>query len=179
MRASVEIPSVEIPSVEIQPVEIQPVSHPLRHRRARWALLVALAIELVGIAWLVLSPSSAAPDAVTVALSELLTRAGAPGVVADQAFIEFVLNVALFVPLGVTLALLLPQVRWWVWALMGLVMSAVIEGAQLLFLSARSATVWDVVANAAGLAIGALLVAAALQLARRRRSAEIRTEATV
>jgi glycopeptide antibiotics resistance protein len=143
------------------------VNHPLRHRFARWVLVVALVVQLVVLALIVLNPSPAVPTRVVLSLSYRLQQVGVPAALADGAVIEFALNVGMFVPLGITLALLLPRIPWWVWALVGLAISSLIEAAQLLFLSARSATLVDVWANTLGLAAGGLLVAIAFQLLRK------------
>ena len=129
-------------------------------RRWRIALLVALVLELVVIAWLVLNPSPAVPSAAVYDVSALLVTLGIPELLANTNLVEFALNVALFVPPGVTLALLLPKVPWWMWALVGLAASSTIEALQLFLLDDRSATLRDIWANTLGLGIGGLLVAA-------------------
>ena len=140
------------------------MTHPLTHRPARRVLLAALGVEIIGIAWLVLSPSSTAADSVTLALSRLLQAAGAPAILINIGLLEVLLNVWLFVPLGVTLALVVPSLPWWMWALVGLTASSSLEAVQLLFLSARTATLRDIAANTFGLIVGTLLVASWLRL---------------
>ncbi|OOB90059.1 VanZ family protein [Rathayibacter sp. VKM Ac-2630] len=77
--------------------------------------------------------------------------------VIDYDLIERAANVALFVPLGVLLALHL-RARWaWLAVVVGATTSAVIETGQLLFLSDRFATTDDVVMNTLGAAIGTVL----------------------
>lgn len=68
---------------------------------------------------------------------------------------DFALNIALFVPLGVGLAL----AGWPVWraAVVALAVSATIELLQFAVIPGRSATLGDVVSNTIGGAVGALL----------------------
>lgn len=73
--------------------------------------------------------------------------------------LEFFGNIALFVPFGLLVALLLPRRhRWWT-LLIGAGVSAVIEGCQALFLPGRVASIGDVAANTLGTLVGTLLVA--------------------
>ena len=67
--------------------------------------------------------------------------------------IEFGANVLLFMPLGVLLALLLGR-RWPLSIPIALFASIAIELGQWLFLAERTSSLWDVVANALGAAIG-------------------------
>ena len=130
---------------------------PPQHRTSRWLLLAALVVELVVVAWLVLNPSPAVPSAAVEDVSAALAAVGLPGWLTDTSLVEFVLNVGLFVPLGITLALLLPRVPWWMWMLIGLAVSSGIEALQLFFLADRSPTLRDVWANTLGLGLGALV----------------------
>jgi hypothetical protein len=100
-------------------------------------------------------------------------RHGLPMV--DYAFIESTANIALFVPLGLLLALNLRLRRAWVAVAVGAVVSSLIEAGQLLFLSARFATVDDVVMNTSGALLGAVagvLLRMVVRARRRRRAAE-------
>ena len=89
------------------------------------------------------------------------------GISASSAYsvIEVGANVALFVPLGALLAWWIPGWPWWRVALVGALISAVIEVVQAVTPLDRTASVIDVVANTAGTALGAL---AARWIARRR-----------
>jgi glycopeptide antibiotics resistance protein len=73
------------------------------------------------------------------------------------ATLEFGANIAMFVPLGFLLSLVLPSRIWWIAIIACPVISTGIEVAQHLFLSGRFATVSDVIANSAGGAVGAVL----------------------
>lgn len=141
----------------------------LRRGELRALLWLALAVEAVVTAWLVLNPSPAVPTAAVLDLSEWLAGLGVPSRIADGSVVEFVLNVALFVPIGATLRLLVRPVPWWAWPVVGFVLSSAIELSQLAFLDARSATWRDVWANTIGLALGAAGAAAAVLLWRQRR----------
>jgi hypothetical protein len=129
---------------------------------AAW-LLVAYGV--VGAA-LVFEPyPHAADDSVDIG-HELLAAIGLGGVVSWGA-VEFLLNVALFVPLSFLGAVAIPRIRRLQWVGIGLLFSLTIEFTQLLVFPDRSATVWDVIANTLGALLGALL---AVRL--RRRAAE-------
>jgi len=71
--------------------------------------------------------------------------------------IESLANVAMFVPFGVLLALMLPARRAWVVPI-ALAASLAMEAGQALFLPARTSSVADVVANVGGAAIGLAVV---------------------
>jgi VanZ family protein len=146
--------------------------HPLSHRKARWALLAALVAQLAVLAYVVFHPDADMPSSVVRRVSAKLSSWGVPDLLADTELVEFALNVLMFVPIGATLALLLPRVPWWLWALVGLAASSSIEALQLVFLSDRSATLRDVAANTLGLVTGGWVVHAALHLAHRRTQAD-------
>ncbi|WP_223626575.1 VanZ family protein [Microbacterium sp. EST19A] len=84
---------------------------------------------------------------------------------ARSAFVlEILANVALFVPIGLLLALAWPRLRLWQTVLIGALMSVLIETVQGLMPS-RFPTLSDVIANTTGTLIGALIVAFILYLA--------------
>ena len=90
-------------------------------------------------------------------VSHLLVWAGVPHAVAGQV-LEAILNVLMFVPLGLLLAFLMPSRRWWWLAV--LTCAAVSFGVELIqavALAGRSATLIDFVANSTGGAIGSLI----------------------
>ena len=116
---------------------------------------VALAGWLALIAAILLSPSDAAPSWLVETSSRLTDSVGVPAALAAPHRVEVGLNVLLFLPLSL--------LGWFVtgrrsvpfWLVVGLVVSAVIELAQLA-IPGRVSTVQDVVANTAGAAIGAV-----------------------
>ncbi len=73
--------------------------------------------------------------------------------------LEFAANLLLFLPAGLLAALVLPSRRWWLVAAVSPVLSAVLELGQAVFLSGRSPSVRDVLANGLGGAAGALISA--------------------
>ncbi|MFT4050820.1 MAG: VanZ family protein [Microbacterium sp.] len=70
--------------------------------------------------------------------------------------IEFIANIALFVPFGLLLALILSQ-RWLVLPI-AFVTTVLIEGIQAVILDERTPSLYDIVANLAGACVGLLLV---------------------
>jgi VanZ family protein len=82
---------------------------------------------------------------------------------------RFLANVALFVPLALIVGL--ATRRWWIGLLVGIATSAASEFVQR-SLPGRVASVEDVVANAFGSAIGALLVLVVLRSPRGRHHAD-------
>lgn len=94
----------------------------------------------------------------TSALDEGLAWAqahDAPGFV-DYAFLEFTANILAYVPIGCIGVLAFGSHRWgWV-VLFGIVASATVELTQALFLTARTASLADILANSLGVLVGAL-----------------------
>ena len=131
----------------------------LAHVPVRRLLAVLLVIELLGIVWLVLDPSPATPTGAVERLSRFLMGFGLPAWLVGGDQVEFALNVALFVPLTALAALLWPRLPLWGWVLVGFAMSSTLEWVQLAFLSDRSSTSRDIIANTLGALIGAGLVA--------------------
>jgi len=124
-------------------------------RRHAAALRVALAAYSVVVALVLGWPTPTVPVVGTLELvSRWLREAGAPDWVGGS-LLEFVCNIALFVPFGALVALAVPRRPWWWAALTGFAFSLVAELTQEFFLPHRSGTVSDVVANTAGTAIGA------------------------
>ena len=69
--------------------------------------------------------------------------------------VELAANVALFVPFGLLLTLVLRRGRWWVAVLAGFGVSMLAEVAQKVLLPGRSGTPRDVLTNTVGTLIGA------------------------
>ncbi|WP_195907774.1 VanZ family protein [Microbacterium gorillae] len=70
--------------------------------------------------------------------------------------LEFLANVAMFIPLGFLLGLVLPRRGIWVGILLLPAFSAGVEACQAMFLAARFATIGDVIANSIGGWVGLL-----------------------
>ncbi|MCT9001992.1 VanZ family protein [Microbacterium memoriense] len=90
-------------------------------------------------------------------IAELHER-GVPGFI-DYAFIEFCANIVLFIPAGLVFGLIVPVRFTLIALLLGPALSGAIEMGQHFLLSARYATVADVVANSLGATIGVLIAA--------------------
>ncbi len=85
--------------------------------------------------------------------------------------IEFAGNVLFFVPAGFLAALVLLRHDWWLVAVLAPAFSALLEGAQAVFLPERQPSAMDVVANGIGGAVGAVLaVGVRTVLGRRMRA---------
>lgn len=82
--------------------------------------------------------------------------------------IEFVANIVLFLPLGVLLPPALPRAPLTLLLVVPVLASIGIETAQLLLLSGRTPDPVDVLANSTGGAVGLLVGADLVRLARRR-----------
>jgi hypothetical protein len=124
-------------------------------RTVRRAGSLVVACALVVIAAVTLGPSSTG-----VSLPFFCIACGSIGGV------DFVLNVSLFVPLGVGLSLLLRNSARVV--LIGLLITLAIEALQWRAIPGRDAALGDIVANSCGAWLGALLTSAAPSLWRAR-----------
>jgi glycopeptide antibiotics resistance protein len=85
----------------------------------------------------------------------------------DFATVEFIANVAMFVPLGLFFLLLLGRGRWWLAILFGIALTVVIEFVQQA-LPSRVSDPRDLVANSIGATLG-VLVALVMTAAKARR----------
>ena len=113
----------------------------------------AFILALVVGAYLVFQPGADTASEAIQWFSRLFVDLGIPYQRASGV-VEFVLNVALFVPGAAAAALLWRRVRWWQWILVGFLISAGIEGLQGFFLASRDAQVRDLVSNTLGAALG-------------------------
>lgn len=87
----------------------------------------------------------------------------------DYARLEWSANVALFIPFGLLVGLMLPRRYVWAACLCGIAASFGIETAQSVLLPLRYATVNDVLANSLGTGIGVCLAYLLHSLPRLRR----------
>ena len=85
----------------------------------------------------------------------------------DFATVEFLANVAMFMPLGLFFVLLLGRRRWWLAIMFGVALTIAIEFVQLA-LPSRVSDPRDLVANALGTTLG-VLVALVVTAAKARR----------
>ena len=126
------------------------------------ALSLTLGIYLVALAWLTLTPSSTSGEALSILRRLLLVMQSIDALAwvrYDQ--VEFVANIALFVPMGVLMTLLLGRRGWWAALAVGVIASCWIELAQYVWLPSRVADPRDLVSNSIGTAIGVIVVLAA------------------
>ena len=143
------------------------------HRHPFLSLLTFLYLGFVG--WLTLTPapiSSDDNDLIQRVLARLQRVDGLSWLTFDR--LEFLANVALFVPVGVFFLLLFGTRFWWVAAFAGFVMTVAIETVQR-SIPGRVSDERDIVANTLGALIGVVLgvvltLPAALRRSRRRRT---------
>jgi len=128
--------------------------------RTRRRALTALAVYAVAALVLLLSPGG--PSAALGLVVTWIREAGWTDF--RQGWVEVPANIALFLPFGFLLTVVLR--RWWCGALIGIALSVCVELVQIV-LPERTASTRDVLANGAGAAIGALI--AWLTVVRRRR----------
>ena len=133
---------------------------------------------LVFVAWLTLTPGDVAPissDFVERVLNRLQGYDDLAWLTYNRA--EFLANIALFVPIGVFLLLLVGTRFWWVAAGLAFVMTSAIETAQR-SIPGRVPDERDLFANTLGALVGialaiVLTLPATLRRQRRRRSASV------
>src|SRR5262245_25939436 len=136
---------------------------------------------LVFVAWLTLTPEPIGPDQqqfIQRVLDGLHRRGYAETL--DYSQLEFLANVALFVPIGVFLLLLFGAGGWWLAAIGSFAMTAVIETLQQ-GIPGRVSDDRDLMANTIGALIGiviALLLTLPATLRRRDRKRYERERAT-
>ena len=129
-------------------------------RAARWAL----AAYGVVLGFMLLAPSSAAASWLILGVTERVTDLGIPATLATTYRVEFLLNVAAFVPLTALGTLIWRRLTWRDWTAFGFVASFAVEAFQALGLDDRSATHVDVVANTLGALLGAVAALVAVRL---------------
>lgn len=143
----------------------------LRHPILSLTTLAYLAI----VGWLTLSPQAAPVNTSLLwRLAEFFGRHSATDWITFS-LLEFVANIALFVPFGLFFVLLLGRRLWWLAIALGLLATAAIEFAQQ-YIVGRVSDPRDLVANATGAVLGALL-ALVLTTAKARRIAAAREAA--
>lgn len=133
------------------------MAHSLNRRSRLWAGTV-FPLYLIGLGWIVFAPGEDASK-VTGVVDWVAARLGASGFNEAHAYtvLEFLANIALFVPFGMLMALVFVRLPWWLITTLGCATSITIELIQLA-LPTRYSTLSDVIANTAGAAAGALLI---------------------
>ncbi|MBN6190626.1 VanZ family protein [Microbacterium sp. K41] len=122
--------------------------------------------------WLPASVSAKVTGLVGV-MAAWVSDAGIASYERSAVVLEILANVALFVPVGLLLALALPRLRLWQVVLCGGLMSVVIEAVQGLMPS-RVPALSDIIANTSGTLIGAVLALVLLRLVAGDRPAAAR-----
>jgi VanZ family protein len=139
-------------------------AHPPRTGRA---VLTLLTLAYTGfVCRVTMDPTppdvSSGTSTVTLALDRLAQHPATAWITFD--LVEFLANVAMFVPFGLLVVLLVGSRRWWLAVLAGALFTGVIESVQGLFLPARVADPSDLVANTLGALIGAVIALGAQSL---------------
>jgi glycopeptide antibiotics resistance protein len=141
-----------------QPVVVRPLA----------AVMLAAYVAAVGV---VVSFPSPVDQSIRPHIYRFLWRAHRRGLPewVGYAQVEWLANVALFTPIGALIVLALGR-RFVITAVaVGVVLSLLAEGAQLLLLPDRFATIEDVLANGVGSAAGALLAGGVIRACVSRR----------
>lgn len=114
-----------------------------------------LCAYLVALGWIVFAPASDASQVTGIVATLARFAAGSGLLTFAQAYtlLEFLANVALFVPFGVLWPFAASRLRPMAVVALGLATSAGIELVQLL-LPSRVPSLWDVIANTLGTAFG-------------------------
>jgi len=127
--------------------------------RARFLLaLVLLVLYTSFVLMVVLWPTPVDRDyqSSITRLLEVLHRHGVPGWFGYNK-LEFGANIAMFVPVGFLVSLVLPARVWWLVLLICPAFSGLIELTQGVFLEERVSSLLDVLANSAGGLVGAIV----------------------
>jgi hypothetical protein len=133
-------------------------------RRVLWA---ALALWCAVLALALLAPSSTEQSALVEHVRELGLRMGFSPETATPQRAEFLANAAILAPVSALGSLLWPRTRWQDWTAIAFVASTAVELFQGLFLTHRTPSTVDVVANTLGGLLGALVVVIGRAVQRR------------
>jgi VanZ like protein len=116
-----------------------------------------LAAYTVFVLFVTLTPRGPGEGVLTRWVSDVLDDLHARGLLlwVDFLTIEFIANIAMFVPLGLLTALVLDRRRRWLLLIVGTAFSGLIELLQLLFLPERFADWRDLLSNTIGFLVGA------------------------
>lgn len=140
-------------------------------------LSVLTVLYLAGVAWVTLGPEpyDAGTSSVLWRFLDFFGRYEATDWITFGR-VEFAANIAMFIPLGMFLVLLLGRRRWWLAILLCVAVSCAIEISQGALLPTRVSDLADVVANSSGGTVGVLLgvVLMSISLARRGRRGRVR-----
>ncbi|QIG44679.1 VanZ family protein [Nocardioides anomalus] len=133
-------------------------------RRVLWA---ALLVWCGVLALALLAPSSAEQSALVEHVRDVGLRLGFSPETATPVRAEFLANAAILAPVSALGSLLWARTRWQDWTAIAFVLSTGVELFQGLFLSHRTPSTVDVVANTLGGLAGALVVEVVRRVRRR------------
>ena len=142
-------------------------------RAARMVGLAAFAIYIVTLLWASLNPEpidGSGPIRQFVAWVLNYTSVSKTWHWLDYNTLEALANVALYVPLGLSLAILLRKLPWWADALIGICVTGSVELTQRLLLPDRFGTWADVLHNSIGVLIGVISARSIAALVSRQRA---------
>jgi glycopeptide antibiotics resistance protein len=134
-------------------------------RRSVRGLILAY---VAGMAILVFAPSMGLPERTIYYAQRLLRMLHAPSIISRGGSVQFELNVLLFLPLVMLVALSFRRRPVWWWTFVFAAASGGIELVQWIGLPGRDASALDVLANTLGAAGGAALAALVRWEVRRR-----------
>ncbi len=128
-----------------------------------------LLLYLVGLAYVLLNPSSEFPSRLVASAAEVGREAGLPAALLLPERAEFVANVLIIIPAAAAAAWVWPARSWADWTAYGYIGSMAVEAAQAVLFVGRSATYVDVVSNTLGALVGAVAGKAVHRMVARRR----------
>jgi len=133
-----------------------------------------LYLGVVGLLTLGPQPLDEGTDSIVWKILGFFTRY--PSLHITYSTLEFLANVAMFVPVGLFFLLLLGRRRWWLAIVLGVALTCSIEFAQI-FIPGRVSDYRDVVSNSMGATAGVILALLLTWPAAIRRSRERRMQA--
>ena len=144
-----------------EPVYLDPVTEQAQDSGARGAGLagrvgVLLLVYVLVLGAVLFSPTNSVQTAAVTDVHRVLQPL-LPDAWVSFTCVEVLLNMVLIAPLTFLGSMAWPRIRWQEWTAYVFVGSSVVELLQGLFLSGRSASFSDVVANTAGALLGAVL----------------------
>lgn len=131
-----------------------------------WLFRGAFAAYVVALAYVVWSPGPVGPSWAVNTLVDLTARLGTA---VPANWVEFGLNIVLFVPLGLLGLLTFRRTTVSQWAMLGYLASVLVEFVQRTMLPTRSGEARDVVSNTFGALLGALVAFMLLVISGRAR----------
>lgn len=118
---------------------------------------VAFVAYALALGVVLLNPSAYLGGSAVTFVAEHAELVGLPDWLVQWGRLEFLMNVAVLMPLSVLGMRAWPATQWVHWTSYGFVISALVEGVQAVAYAGRSATYVDIVANTAGALSGALI----------------------